>query len=139
MKQDKYFGKCKNFLANHVHTCLRPQNIYIAMEALQEDQEGGDNGLLALWPLTEYRRMLSWQLSQLQPAPVTSTRRAQKERERRKNARVTPRWTTFGPARTRGHSVGEGGHRRTWRWRFCGQQRWRRGMLLFRTRIATCL
>ena len=52
------------------------------MEALQEDQEGGGDGLLA--PPTEYRRMLSWQLSQLQPAPVTSTRRAQKERERRR-------------------------------------------------------
>ena len=73
-------GNVTNVFGKPRYTCLTAK--YLAMEALQEDQEGGGDGLLA--PPTEYRRMLSWQLSQLQPAPVTSTRRAQKERERRR-------------------------------------------------------
>ena len=35
-------------------------------------------------PIWCYNIYISWQLSQLQPAPVTSTRRAQKEREKRR-------------------------------------------------------
>ena len=78
MKQDTliFLGNVTNVFGEPRYTCLTAK--YLAMEALQEDQEGGGDGLLAL------RRMLSWQLSQLQPAPVTSTRRAQKEREKRR-------------------------------------------------------
>ena len=67
-----------------------------AMETfLDEEREGG---LLAVPPRpTEYRRMLSWQLSQLQSAPVTNARR--KEREKRRKRRQG-RYRVVGAATT---------------------------------------
>ena len=46
------------------------------------DGEGGD--LLDPRPPTEYRRMLSWQLSHVRPSPAANPRRARKEREKRR-------------------------------------------------------
>ena len=49
-----------------------------------EDKER-EGGLLAAPPRpTEYRRMLSWQLSQLQSAPVTNARGREREKRKRR-------------------------------------------------------
>ena len=49
-----------------------------------EEGDAGDGGLSVPQP-TEYRRMLSWQLSHAQTAPVTTkSRKTQKKRERRR-------------------------------------------------------
>ena len=49
-----------------------------------EEGDAGDGGL-SVPPPTEYRRMLSWQLSHAHTAPVTTkSRKKQKKRERRR-------------------------------------------------------
>ena len=54
------------------------------METVQDEGEGS---LAVPQRPTDYRRMLSWQLSHVQAAPAANARRAQKERERRRKRR----------------------------------------------------
>ena len=53
------------------------------MQSIMEDKEREGGLLAAPSRPTEYRRMLSWQQSQLQSAPVTNARRRERKRRRR--------------------------------------------------------